>query len=275
MIYLYYKTDGTFEKIERDTPLPYEDLSSLVGGLIEFAQDEDGTEYCINETGLIDNLPVNNFITPKYQANYHGNIIHGRTNEDGDFVGFEPFEVEENTRKLKTISPELCVVGKVFTIIGIGEFMAQTTRAEVKAVGSIGGKPAFKENKKGARKQFHLRNLTANDILIFEGKNLPFKIDGEVETISANGMKSRTIRGNALLNFVGDADTIRNYINEYNLNPFFTAYDRVNLIEKGDRETLLFPNRFASSKRVAELQEKQIKRDSGVDIKIGEGYQIL
>lgn len=60
---------------------------------------------------------------------------------------------------------------------------------------------------------------------------------------------------------------------EKNINPFFTQYDRINHVD-GDVETLLFMDKFASCRLVADRQEKQLKRQ-GVNAKVGEGYQVI
>jgi len=209
-----------------------------------------------------------------HQENYHGNIVQGYTNEQGEFMGFE--DEIKYLHEVKKINPLLFQEGKIFTIIQISEWMAHTTKGIVKSVGKAygtkGDKPAFKENKKGARKTFLLRNLEDKDVLIFEGSELPFKLDGEVK--NQDGVfTSSTIRGNALFNFHGDPNTIREWVKTKNLNPFFTAYDRVNHVDEKGKETLLFMDRFASCKLVADRQEKQLK-EQGYGVSVGVGYQI-
>lgn len=129
---------------------------------------------------------------------------------------------------------------EVVTIIGIGDFMAQTTKGQAKATGQTTseGKPIFKENKKGARKLFTLRNLDKKDTLVFAG-DVPFKVDSEA-VITGQGLTTRIIRGNACINLVGDREVIKDYINNHNLNESFTAYDAVMLIV-GDKEMPLYP----------------------------------
>ena len=263
MKYLYYKTDGTHEILHRDSKLEYEELRNLVGGNIEFAQDKDGSEYCINEEGILNNLPPNPFITPMYQEAYHGNIVHGMTDEDGEFVGFEDVLANDYLRSVKTINPDLCVVGKVFTIIAISE-MGLTLARAIKSVGSVNGKPAFKDFAKGSRRTYHLRNIKDKDTLIFEGSELPFVPDTQ---------KGNTMRMNGLINLYGDIKTIREWVLEKNLNPFFTAHDRVVQVDEAGIETLVFMDRFASCQLVAKMQTAQHERE-GRNVKVGVGFAV-
>lgn len=129
----------------------------------------------------------------------------------------------------------------VLTIIGIGDFMGSTFRRQVKATGQEqGGRPIFKETKKGSRKMFMMRNLNNKDTLIFKG-DIPFAIDGDVSTQTANGFISTIIRGNACLNLVGDANIVKDYIENHNLNENFSAFDHVLLID-GEKEIPLYPD---------------------------------
>lgn len=269
MKYIYYKTDGTSEIIESVDPLKLEKLQELVGGDIEFAPEEpDGSYYCVNEEGLLNHLPENQFARYRNQSvkgGFRGNVIHGKMEctktDDGDeFVGFSDDEVEKFMRTKLEINKKLFEKDKVFTFIGIGSFMAQTTRTELKSLGfEHGGRPAFKDNKKGARKKFTV-DTVKDDLLIFEGTDLPFIVDGEQVSESSNGFTSRVIRGNALINLIGKPEEIIEYVKNKNLNPFFDAYDRINLVGKGDIETLLFPDLPPSCRMVADRQQRQRER---------------
>lgn len=130
----------------------------------------------------------------------------------------------------------------ILTIFSISDFMANTTKSQVRATGeyTASGQPIFKENKKGARKMFTLRNLDKKDTLVFLGE-VPFKTDGEVKTVSATGFTTSTMRGNACLNLAGNSKDIIYYIIHNNTNENFTAYDVVIHID-GANETPLFPN---------------------------------
>lgn len=135
--------------------------------------------------------------------------------------------------------------GDLLTIIGISDFMANTSFNVVKATGDYtDGKPILTENKKGARKKFTLRNLDKKDTLVFKGE-VPFKRDFDVPKTgtSPSGFTSTIMRGNACINLVGDAAIIKDYVLHKNLNSNFTAYDTVLLIDVDkDAETPLFPD---------------------------------
>jgi hypothetical protein len=267
MIYLYYKTDGSVERIESEKPLEYARLSELVGegGMIEFAPEEDdGSVPMCNEEGLLLMLPRNPFFAPKHQPFYVGNILLGKNvmSDDGiEFHGFDESEVEKFVRKPIGYDQSLFKKDKVFTIIAIGDFMAQTTRSSVKSTGEMyKGTPVFKKNEKGARSKFTLRNLESPETLLFEGVDLPFKIDGEVTVNQNNGFTSTLVRGNALINLVGDADEIKKYIETKNLNPFFNAFDRINHCEGQEKETLLYTEAPTDSRMVLDKRQAQLKR---------------
>lgn len=97
MQYIYYKTDGNVEVIESEKPLSLAKMQELVGGLIEFAPTpHEGLEYCVNEEGLVHDLPENPYC--RYEAEddrpqLRGNILLGRLVEGGEdgreFVGFD------------------------------------------------------------------------------------------------------------------------------------------------------------------------------------------
>lgn len=133
------------------------------------------------------------------------------------------------------------VKNEVVTIISISDWMANIIKSVYKATGEThtNGKPIFKDNKKGTRKQFTLKDFN-DSTLVFSGM-VPFRIDSEV-IIERPGsaFTSRMMRGNACLNLVGDPTVIRKYIQHDNLNENFKRYDEVILIE-GEKETCLFP----------------------------------
>ena len=280
MEYVLYKTDGTREVLKRTEPMKYEELSKLVGGMIEYAQaykgrvEHQNEEICVNEEGLVNNLPVNPFFTPLHQENYRGDIVQGYVDDKGEFLGFD--EASPYFHEVKIIHPLMFVADKVFTIIQIGGFIANTTRGELKATGrSQLGNPIFKEVKKGARRTFTIRNLKDAETLIFEGlaKDLPFHIDGDEKIKVNDSFITSTIRGNALFNLHGEPEVIKDWVQHKNLNMFFTAYDKINHINEKGEETLLFLDRFASCENVARRQEKQL-REKGQDISVGVGYAV-
>jgi len=276
MKYILYKVDGTHEVLERETKIEYEELSKLVGGMVESSESFEDNEahhtIFLNENGISEGLKPNPFFTPMYQENFLGDIVEGIVDENGDFVGDDLVVI----REVKKISPLLFEKDRIFHIIAIGGFIANTTRGIVKSTGQTSdGKPIFKEAKKGARKLFTLRNLTDKDVMIFENET-EFTIDGEVKQNAGNGMTCSTIRGNALFNLHGDIDRIREFVKKSNINPFFTAYDRINHIgADNETETLVFMDRFASCQMVADRQQGQLKREGHNNIKVGVGSQII
>ena len=265
MKYHLYRTDGTMEVLSTETKFDLNKLQELVGGNIEFAPTEpDGAKPMVNEDGLGLMLPRNPFFKPYHQAYYVGNILLGKdveTSKGTDFVGFDDDESDKFIRKPIGYDQSIFKAGKTFTMISIGDFLAQTTRNEIKATGEIyKGVPVFKENKKGVRSKFTVKKLDDPDTLFFEGTDLPFKIDGEVETLSTNGMTSRIMRGNAMINLVGDPVIIKEWVTTKNLNPYFSGLDRINLIEGEDKETLLFTDVPTTSRMVMDKREKQLKK---------------
>ena len=101
--------------------------------------------------------------------------------------------------------------------------------------------------------------------MIFSGlsKDLPFYIDGDEQSKikCSNGFVATTIRGNALFNFHGDPETIKDWVKNKNINPFFTAFDRINHVgEDNETETLLFTDVPASCRMVADKRVAQLSR---------------
>lgn len=274
MKYILYKASGEYEILVREKPLEYKELSALVGGMIEFAPvDEGEPEMCMNEEGMYT-LKPNPFIKPKYQEAYFGDIIVGeKTDKDGDFVGWDDsVDVEAMVKKPAQIHPALFEKGKRFTIVYVGDSMPMTGLSTLVATGERmnGGDPVFKEDKKGARKKFGLRVLKNKDTLIFEG-DVPFS--NNIKGDTSGGMTCTRMIMNGLINLAGDIDVIRDYVENKNINPWFTMYDRVIHQAPNEVEMLVFPNRFASCNRVAEMQEAMLKRQ-GVDASVGVGFQI-
>lgn len=94
MIYKFYEVGKKVRDIVADKPLPLEELQKLVGGYIEFAPLNNGHTICVNEEGIIKNLPINFAIkqedTPvDIDLGLRGNIIEGRVDDEGEFIGVE------------------------------------------------------------------------------------------------------------------------------------------------------------------------------------------
>lgn len=155
---------------------------------------------------------------------------------------------------------EQLVKGDIITIIGISDWMAHTTKNEVKAQGFLSsGKEVFTENKKGARKKFTLReplDAASNDKLIFRN-TFPFKIAGEISRPSGTGFTCTKISGNACINIYGSPEDIKNHIASYNLNQNFTAYDRVfcTTEDSDEFDTPVYPESPASCELIRSRRE--------------------
>ena len=136
--------------------------------------------------------------------------------------------------------------GDIITIIGISDWMATTTRNEIKACGFLSnGKEVFTENKKGARKKFTLRESLENyknDTLIFRNV-YSFKISGEISRNDPNSLFTVTkMSGNACINIYGTPEDIRFSIEHNNINKAFTKYDAVIALDpETDAETPVYP----------------------------------
>ena len=128
-------------------------------------------------------------------------------------------------------------VGTKLTLIEISPWMAMTVKREIEITGELGGKVTFKPKDK--RRQYYLPTFTESS-LVFEGWDLPIKIDSEVEKMDTYFMTS-TSRGNACLNLVGQIEIIREYAQTKNLNEKFTRFDVVIQIE-GEKEIPVFLN---------------------------------
>ena len=128
-------------------------------------------------------------------------------------------------------------VGTKLTLIEISPWMAMTVKREIEITGELGGKVTFKPKDK--RRQYYLPTFTESS-LVFEGWDLPIKIDSEVEKMDTYFMTS-TSRGNACLNLVGPIEIIREYAQTKNLNEKFTRFDVVIQIE-GEKEIPVFLN---------------------------------
>lgn len=117
--------------------------------------------------------------------------------------------------------------GVLYTIFNMDSFMALTHRKEVIITGVLNDRYTFKL--KGKRKEFYLDldECTA----VFEGLT-PFKADSEFDSF----------RGNACINIVGDLETIKEYFETRQLNPYFEKW-RVLIVGEDTKtpERVLYP----------------------------------
>lgn len=101
-------------------------------------------------------------------------------------------------------------VGKKYTVVNIDSMLAMTHRVELTITDKAcnkNGEPLFVYKQKGKRTEYYLQPKNG---FIFEGWNVPFRVDTDGGSI---------MRGNACFNFVGDANVIRDWIDNRNLNP--------------------------------------------------------
>jgi hypothetical protein len=139
MKYLYYKLNGEIETVETQERLKLEKLQEMVGGMIEFAPPEkDDTILCVNEEGLVNEMQPNPFFPM-----YRGPVVQGKNQDTEEGVEFDGFDdPAPYIRKIMNgaVQRELVDGGK-YTIVDIGEFMAQTVRKNVllKKIGDTWG----------------------------------------------------------------------------------------------------------------------------------------
>ena len=127
--------------------------------------------------------------------------------------------------------------GSKLTIFEISPWMAMTVKREIEITGELNGRVTFKQ--RGKRKQFYL-SPPKDSTLIFEGWDLPIRIDGEVIKIG-EVFSTSTSRGNACLNLVAPIELLREYVQTKNLNEKFVRFDVVIQID-GDKEIPVFLN---------------------------------
>ena len=110
-------------------------------------------------------------------------------------------------------------IGEKYTTFDISSFMACTVKREIVIKNKIDGKYVFAL--KGKRKQFYLSRTERENksLAIFEGHDLDLICDGDYTIVNANGTTCRSFSGNALLNFVGTVDSVKDWIENKNLNP--------------------------------------------------------
>ena len=106
-------------------------------------------------------------------------------------------------------------VGKKYTTVEISDFMACTVKREIVIKDKDDRGTIFAL--KGKRKRFYTR--VVKDMAIFEGHDIDLKIDSEVKRIEKNsGFICTSYSGNALLNFVGTVEFVKDWIENKNLN---------------------------------------------------------
>ena len=263
MRYAIYRTNGTCDLVEGE--LGYKELSYLVSRrdhrdghifdkeaqMIEHYVSVDGADLYINEEGRLIDLPKN----PFWGEDLRGDVIEvGGHDSEGEIVSLPEDYV---LRRFATLPDSMFVAKNKFTIFFIADSFPITCKMEMVTTGekSSTGKPIF--ILKGKRKKV-VWSFDLQDIIIFEGHDVPFTTDSEMKTnMSKIG---HTIRMNCLYNFGGcSREEMRRFILEKQVNPFWISLDRVCYIDEQDGEELLFPHAPPSSQRIADMQSKQLK----------------
>lgn len=106
MKYRYFEIGKRTRMIETVQPLTVEELQKYVQGPFEFMALKNGTTACVNEEGMIMKLPYNPAIKQEdtdidITYGIRGNVIIGRVDIFGEFVGVEP-EITE-AEKLEAV----------------------------------------------------------------------------------------------------------------------------------------------------------------------------
>jgi len=130
-------------------------------------------------------------------------------------------------------------VGKNYTTFEISSFMACTVKREIviKDKDSRGTIFALK----GKRKRYYTR--VDKSTAVFEGHDLDIKCDSDIKRPSENGFIITSYSGNALLNFAGTVDFVRDWINNKNLNTELDKSLVVATTEPGnfEKEWMVYP----------------------------------
>jgi hypothetical protein len=270
MKYAIYHTNGTAEIIDTGTAkVEYLELSKALSKfynddgepeydthstMIESYRTTDNAYVYINEEGrLVSHFKPN----PFYPEDLRGDVIeYGGIDEHGDMLTLPD---DYKLREIAKLPDFLFEKGHKVSLIYIGQSLPATVHSKLITAGERclkTGKPAFKEIL--GRKLFTL-NLRNSDFMLFKGHDLPFCVDGELQPDkSDSGFITRTVRMNALYNLGGATpETIKDYVLNKQLNPFWIGLDRIHFVN-GEDEQLLFPHVAPSCAMVASKQDKQL-----------------
>lgn len=93
MRYKYYEIGKKMRYLETPKPLTEDELKTFLDGNYSFVALTDGTVACVNEDGVIRNLPLNPAIKPDdtevdIDTGLRGNIIIGKEAHE-EFVGID------------------------------------------------------------------------------------------------------------------------------------------------------------------------------------------
>ena len=106
-------------------------------------------------------------------------------------------------------------IGKKYTTFEISSFMACTVKREIVIKDKDDRGTIFAL--KGKRKRFYTKN-PGKDMAVFEGWDLDLKADSDI-VISNGDFITKSFSGNALLNFAGTPEHVKDWIENKQLNP--------------------------------------------------------
>tara|TARA_Y100000310_G_C20423877_1_gene688012 strand:- start:28 stop:507 length:480 start_codon:yes stop_codon:yes gene_type:complete len=106
-------------------------------------------------------------------------------------------------------------VGKKYTTFEISDFMACTVKREIVIKDQDDRGTIFAL--KGKRKRFYTK--CDKSMAVFEGHDLDIKADSDVKGVYENGTTFTSFSGNALLNFGGTVEDVKDWIENKQLNP--------------------------------------------------------
>jgi hypothetical protein len=152
-------------------------------------------------------------------------------------------------------------VGKKYTTFEISDFMACTVKREIVIKDKDERGTIFAL--RGKRKRFYTR--CTESMAIFEGWDLDIKCDADAKMVNANGTTYSSFSGNALLNFYGNSEFVKEWIENKNLNPLLDKGLIVAITEPGNDETefMVYPEiaqqgHHAVAERILKKQLPQI-----------------
>ncbi|MBT2561328.1 hypothetical protein J7E50_10840 [Pedobacter sp. ISL-68] len=121
--------------------------------------------------------------------------------------------------------------GSRYTIIKISEWLATTEKDEIIISGFLPSRQQYYFKHKRSKKEWL---LPKEDLkwLVFEGHNLPLRLDSE----------TNRYMGNACINFVSDnPEELRGYIEKHCINTDRSLFSKIYITPEKDRETIINP----------------------------------
>ena len=126
---------------------------------------------------------------------------------------------------------DLKINGK-YTIIEISDFLACSIKTEITITQKIGERYVFKQ--RGKRKEYYLKEFNKG-MLFFENWDLWIIPDSDFK-VNMGDFTTKSFKGNALLNIVGEPEKIKSFIDSFNLNPLLDKGIVIATGENNDKE---------------------------------------